>query len=175
MPEMPSHNVLLSEEQIQSRIDELAKEISEDYTGQSLLLLGVLKGSLHFLSDLARRIEVETEIDFVQVSSYGEGTESSGIVRIKKDLDNSIEGRHVLIVEDILDTGLTLKHLRELLGTRKPASLKVVTLLRKPEALQHGAHAEYVGFDIENRFVVGYGLDHGERFRNLPYVAELNQ
>lgn len=146
-----------------------------DYGEDPILLVGVLKGSYPFLADLTRQLGLNIEVDFVQTSSYGNKKSSSGIVQIVKDLDISIEGRHVLIVEDILDSGLTLKHLRELLGTRKPLSLKVVTLLLKPDAARHGAYAEYVGFEIPNQFVVGYGLDYAERYRNLPYVAVLKQ
>lgn len=167
--------VLLTERQIQDRVAELAREIAQDYGDTPLLLVAVLKGSFVFLADLTRHLGPSVEIDFVQTSSYGDGASSTGIVQIRKDLDISIEGRDVLVVEDILDTGLTLSHLRELLGTRRPKSLRVVTLLRKPEAARHAAQAEYVGFDIPNRFVVGYGLDHAERYRNLPYIAVLHQ
>lgn len=166
---------LLTERQIQDRIDQLAAQIKADYPTEPLLLVAVLKGSFVFLADLARRLGDNVQIDFVQVSSYGEGTASSGIVQIRKDLDVTIEGRDVLIVEDILDTGLTLAHLRDLFSTRRPKSLKVVTLLCKPAALRHQAQAEYVGFEIPDQFVVGYGLDHAERYRNLPYVAVLEQ
>jgi hypoxanthine phosphoribosyltransferase len=165
--------VLLTEKQIQARVAELAAQITADYGEAPLLLVAILKGSFVFLSDLVRHLGTNIEIDFVQVSSYGDRASSSGIVRIRKDLDVSIEGRDVLIVEDILDTGLTLAHLRELLATRRPRSLKAVALLCKPEALSHEAQAEYVGFEIPNEFVVGYGLDHAERYRNLPYVALL--
>lgn len=165
--------MLLSEHQIQGRIKELAEQIRADYPSEPLLLVAVLKGSFVFLADLSRQLGDNVEVDFVQVSSYGAGTSSSGIVQIRKDLDVSIEGRDVLIVEDILDTGLTLTHLRELFSTRKPRSLRVVTLLCKPEALRHQAQAEYVGFEIPDQFVVGYGLDQAERYRNLPYVAVL--
>jgi hypoxanthine phosphoribosyltransferase len=171
---VPTLDVLLSEEQIQNRIVELGAQITEDYGDAPLLLVGVLKGSYPFLADLSRQLGTNVEVDFVQTSSYGDGTTSSGIVQIRKDLDISIEGRHVLIVEDILDTGLTLRHLRELFNTRKPLSLKVVTLLCKPGAMRHETHAEYIGFDIADKFVVGYGLDHAERYRNLPYVAVLH-
>ena len=172
---MASLEVLLSEQQIQDKVSELARRISADYGDTPVLLVAVLKGSFLFLADLVRQLGANVEVDFVQTSSYGEGTSSTGVVQIRKDLDISIEGRDVLIVEDILDTGLTLAHLRELLGTRRPRSLKVVTLLRKPGAAQHGTQAEYVGFEIPDRFVVGYGLDHAERYRNLPYVAVLHE
>jgi hypoxanthine phosphoribosyltransferase len=170
-----SLEVLITERQIQEKVSELARRISADYGDTPVLLVSVLKGSFIFLADLMRQLGPNTEVDFVQTSSYGEGTSTSGVVQIRKDLDVSIEGRHVLIVEDILDTGLTLAHLRELLGTRRPRSLKVVTLLRKPDAAQRETQAEYVGFEIPDRFVVGYGLDHAERYRNLPYVAVLHQ
>lgn len=166
-----SVEMLLSGEQIQERIAELAREISRDYEGSELLLVGVLKGSFHFLADLARLLDPATLIDFVQVSSYGDQRSTTGVVQIRKDLDINIEGRDVLIVEDIVDTGLTLQHLRELLGTRHPRSLRVVALLTKPEARLHHTQIEYVGFEIPNEFVVGYGLDVGERYRNLPYIG----
>ncbi len=172
---MPSLEVLISEEEIRQRVAELGAQIKADYGEEPILLVGVLKGSYTFLADLTRHLGMNIEVDFVQTSSYGDGKSSSGIVQIRKDLDISIEGRNVLIVEDILDSGLTLKHLRELLGTRKPLSLKVVTLLCKPDAARHGAHAEYIGFEIPDKFVVGYGLDYAERYRNLPYVAVLHQ
>ena len=166
-----SLKILLSSEQIAARIDEMAKEIRADYGDAAILLVGVLKGSYMFLSDLSRRIGGPVTIDFVQTSSYGGGKSPSGVVQIRKDLDVNIEGMDVLLVEDIVDTGATLAHLRELFGTRRPKSLRVVTLLSKPEARQTHTPIEYVGFEIPNAFVVGYGLDYGERFRNLPYVA----
>jgi hypoxanthine phosphoribosyltransferase len=166
---------LFTSEQIAAKTRELADQIRAEYGGEQIVLLGVLKGSFHFLSDLSRLLADITEIDFVQTSSYGTGKSSTGVVQIRKDLDTNIEGRHVLIVEDIVDTGTTLAHLRELLGTRKPKSLKVVALLSKPEARKHKTQVEYVGFEIPNEFVVGYGLDYGERFRNLPYIAILHE
>lgn len=172
---MSSLDVLLSSEAIAERVAVLAKQISEDFQDEPMLLVGVLKGSFHFLSDLSRRLKGDISIDFVQVSSYGSGKSSSGVVQIRKDLDVNIEGRNVLIVEDIVDTGTTLNHLRELLSTRKPKSLRVVSLLRKPEAQKVLAPVEYVGFDIPNEFVVGYGLDFDERYRNLPYIAILRE
>lgn len=165
---------LLTSEQIQSRVRELAAAIDRDYSAEPLLLVGVLKGSLYFLADLSRHMEKEdVEVDFIQVSSYAQQRSSSGIVQIRKDLDTNIEGRSVLLVEDIVDTGATLVHLRELLGTRRPKSLKVVSLLSKLAARQVPVAVEYVGFEIENHFVVGYGLDYGERYRSLPYIAVL--
>ncbi|MBL8066653.1 MAG: hypoxanthine phosphoribosyltransferase [Chthonomonadaceae bacterium] len=161
--------------EIQDVCARIAREISDDYRGESVVLIAVLKGSYQFISDLSRLIEIPCEIDFVQVSSYGDGTESTGVVRIKKDHDINIEGRNVIIVEDIVDTGLTLKHLCELLSTRRPKSLAVASMLSKPEARKHEALINYIGFEIQNQFVVGYGLDHAEKFRNLPYIAVLGE
>lgn len=167
--------VLISAEAISAKVDELADQIRMDYGDEPVILLGVLKGSFHFLSDLSRRLADTTIVDFVQTSSYGSGKSSTGIVQIRKDLDINIEDQNVLIVEDIVDTGTTLAHLRELLAVRRPRSLKVVALLSKPEARKHKTQVEYVGFEILNEFVVGYGLDYGERFRNLPYIAILHE
>ncbi len=171
---MPSLESLFSESEIQAKCQDLAREIDLCYKGEPIILLAVLKGSYQFLSDLSRNIQSPCMIDFVQVSSYGDGKSSSGVVRIKKDHDISIEGQHVLIVEDIVDTGLTLAHLCDLLSTRKPASIRVVAMLSKPEARKHEALIDFVGFEIQNQFVVGYGLDHAERYRNLPYIAVLH-
>src|SRR6267154_4807470 len=165
--------VLVSADDLQRRVAELGEEISRDYAGRSLLLVGVLKGAVFFLSDLMRYIEVPVEVDFMAVASYGSATDSSGVVRILKDLDASIEGRDVVIVEDIVDSGLTLKYLLRNLGSRNPASLEVCALLTKPERRKVDLPTRYVGFEIPNRFVVGYGLDYAERYRNLPYVAAL--
>ena len=154
---------------------QLAGEISRDYEGRELLLVGVLKGAVFFLSDLMRQLDVNCEVDFMAVSSYGSSTESSGVVRIMKDLDTPIDGRDVLVVEDIVDSGLTLKYLLKTLSARNPASLEVCALLEKPERRKVDLSIRYTGFEIPNRFVIGYGLDHGERYRNLPYVAVLNQ
>jgi hypoxanthine phosphoribosyltransferase len=167
--------VLLDAQTIQSKIAELARQIALDYGDEEILLVGVLKGSFLFLTDLCRRLGNNVEIDFVQTSSYGGEKSSSGIVQIRKDLDINIEGKNVLLVEDIVDTGATLGHLRELLSTRKPKSLKVVTLLSKPEARTMEAPVEYLGFEIPSKFVVGYGLDYAERYRNLPYIAILHE
>jgi len=167
--------ILVQPDDLAHRVRELASEISGDYEGKDLLLVGVLKGAVFFLSDLMRELEVDCEVDFMAVSSYGSSTESSGVVRILKDLDASIDGRDVLVVEDIVDSGLTLKYLLRTLAARNPASLEVVALLEKPERRKVDLQIRYTGFEIPNRFVVGYGLDHGERFRNLPYVAALNQ
>lgn len=173
----PRLETLVEEAEIRKRTHELAAAIGEAYAEgmDNLLLVGVLKGSFHFLSDLSRAIPGNAEVDFMQVSSYDGAKKSSGIVRIRKDLDTNIEGRDVLIVEDIVDTGATLRHLRELLGTRKPRSLKVVSLLSKLQARGIPAEIEYVGFEIPDEFVVGYGLDYAERFRNLPYIAILRE
>jgi hypoxanthine phosphoribosyltransferase len=165
--------VLVSAEELQRRVAELGEEISRDYAGRSLLLVGVLKGAVFFLSDLMRFIEVPVEVDFMAVASYGSATDSSGVVRILKDLDGAIEGRDVLIVEDIVDSGLTLQYLMRNLGSRNPRTLEVCALLTKPERRKVDLPTRYVGFEIPNRFVVGYGLDYAERHRNLPYVAAL--
>jgi hypoxanthine phosphoribosyltransferase len=167
--------VLVSAEEVQRRVAELGEQISRDYAGRSLLLIGVLKGAVFFLSDLMRFIEVPVEVDFMAVASYGSATDSSGVVRILKDLDASIEGRDVLIVEDIVDSGLTLQYLMRNLGSRNPSTLEVCALLTKPERRKVDLPTRYVGFEIPNRFVVGYGLDYDERHRNLPFVAVLER
>lgn len=164
---------LLTEEQIQQGIVRLAQQILADHGDEPVILVGILKGSVYFLADLSRRLPTTVEIDFVQASSYLGQRESSGIVRIQKDIDISVEGRNVILVEDIIDSGLTVQHLRELFGTRKPKSLKVAALLSKSEARTKNVQVEYVGFEIPNVFVVGYGLDEKERYRNLPYIAIL--
>jgi len=166
---------LIEEESLQARIGELAKVLDESVGGEPVVLVGVLKGSLHFLSDLARRMKSDSQIDFMQTSSYHGRKSSSGIVQIRKDLDINIEGKNVIIVEDIVDTGVTLNHLRDLLCTRKPKSFQVVSLLNKIGARVVPTKIEHVGFDIPNEFVVGYGLDYEERFRNLPYIAILRE
>ena len=165
--------VLITEEQIARRLGELAGEIDTDYEGRDLLLVGVLKGAVMVMADLARALRSPVEMDWMAVSSYGSGTKSSGVVRILKDLDKDITGRHVLIVEDIIDSGLTLSWLLSNLGSRGPASVEVCALLRKPEAAQVEVPVRYVGFDIPNEFVIGYGLDYAERYRNLPFVGTL--
>nr|WP_202627958.1 hypoxanthine phosphoribosyltransferase [Cellulomonas sp. APG4] len=165
--------VLLSEEQIGTRLDELAERIDADYAGRDLLLVGVLKGAVMVMADLARRLHTPVEMDWMAVSSYGAGTSSSGVVRILKDLDTDLTGRHVLIVEDIIDSGLTLSWLLSNLRTRGAASVEIATLLRKPEAAKVEVDVRYVGFDIPTEFVVGYGLDYAERYRNLPFVGTL--
>jgi hypoxanthine phosphoribosyltransferase len=166
--------VLIEQLALQSRIAELGAEISADYAGRDLLLVGVLKGAVFFMADLMRELTVPCEIDFMAISSYGAATDSSGVVRILKDLDINVADREVLVVEDIIDSGLTLSYLMRNLRARKPASLEVVTLLTKPDRREIDVPVRYVGFEIPNRFVIGYGLDFAERYRNLPYVAVLN-
>ncbi len=165
--------VLLTEEQIHARLEELAVEIEADYAGLDVVLVGVLKGAVTVMADLTRAFTRTVEVDWMAVSSYGSGTKSSGVVRILKDLDRDISGRHVLIVEDIVDSGLTLSWLIANLGSRGPASVEVCTLLRKPEAAKVEVKLRYVGFDIPNEFVVGYGLDYAEKYRNLRVVGTL--
>ncbi|HEY4224275.1 MAG TPA: hypoxanthine phosphoribosyltransferase [Pseudolysinimonas sp.] len=165
--------VLLTEVQIHARIAELCRQIEKDYEGRDLLLVGVLRGAVMVMADLARELTRDLEMDWMAVSSYGSSTKSSGVVRIIKDLDTELEGRHVLIVEDIVDSGLTLSWLKSNLETRGPASVEICALLRKPEAQKVHVDAKYVGFDIPNAFVVGYGLDYAERYRNLRAVAVL--
>jgi len=165
--------ILVQADDLQHRVRELGAEITRDYEGRNLVLVGVLKGAVFFLSDLMRHIEIPCEVDFMAVASYGSATDSSGVVRILKDLDAAIEGRDVLIVEDIVDSGLTLQYLLRSLGARNPATLEVCALLTKPERRKVELPTRYVGFEIPNRFAIGYGLDHGERYRNLPYVAAL--
>ena len=170
-------SILISEEQIRARTAELAEEIAKRYPEDApegdLLLVGVLKGAIMFMTDFARALPIPAQLEFMAVSSYGSSTSSSGVVRILKDLDRDINGRNVLIVEDIIDSGLTLSWLRRNLATRNPASLSVVTLLRKPDAIKVDVEVANVGFDIPNEFVVGYGLDYNERYRDLPYIGTL--
>lgn len=170
----PIGTVLFDEETIRARVAELGREISRDYAGKAPILVNILKGGFIFLADLVRRIDVPCEMDFMVVSSYEDRTESSGVVRILSDLGLNIEGRHVLVVEDIVDSGLTLDYLRELLLARNPASLRVVTLLDKHERRKVHVPVDYVGFRIPDEFVVGYGLDYAQRFRNLPYITVLD-
>ena len=166
--------VLIDRDDLQRRIAELGEEISTDYAGRDLLLIGVLKGAVFFMADLMRNLTIPCEIDFMAISSYGVSTDSSGVVRILKDLDINIEGRDVLIVEDIIDSGLTLSYLMRNLEAREPASLEICALLTKPDRREAEVPVRYIGFEIPNRFVIGYGLDFGERYRNLPYVAVLS-
>lgn len=165
---------LISSEDLKRRVAELAAEISRDYTGRDLVLVGILRGAILFLADLMRQLEIDCEIDFMAVSSYGSSTDSSGVVRILKDLDTSIEGRDALIVEDIIDSGLTLQYLMRNLQARGPLSLEACTLLTKPARRRVELPLRYVGFEIPDRFVIGYGLDHAERFRSLDYIAALD-
>jgi len=165
--------VLVRPEDLQRRVRELGAELSTDYAGRDMLMIGVLKGAVLFMADLMRELTVPCEIDFMAVSSYGSATDSSGVVRILKDLDSSIEDRDVVLVEDIIDSGLTLHYLLRNLRARDPRSLEVCALLTKPERRRVDLPVKYVGFEIPNRFAVGYGLDHAQRHRNLPYVAAL--
>jgi len=169
----PIGEILVQPDQLKERVRALGVQISADYEGRDLLLVGVLKGATFFVADLMRNITAPCELDFMALASYGSQTDSSGVVRILKDLDAPIEGRDVLIVEDIVDSGLTLQYLLRNLGARDPASLEVCSLLTKPERRKADVPLKYVGFEIPNRFAIGYGLDHAERWRNLPYVASL--
>jgi hypoxanthine phosphoribosyltransferase len=173
--EAPIGEILVEADDLQRRVVELAAEVSRDYEGRDLVLVGVLKGAVFFVADLMRSLEVPCELDFMAVTSYGSATDSSGVVRILKDLDGSIEGRDVLIVEDIIDSGRTLHYLLRNLNARNPKSLEVCALLTKPERRRVDLPIKYVGFEIPNRFAIGYGLDHDQRFRNLDYVASLKE
>lgn len=166
--------ILISEDEIQKRVRELAEEVSKDYAGKEVLLLCILKGGLMFLADLAKHITVPVTMDFIGISSYGNATTSSGVVRIVKDLEDSIEGKHVLIVEDIIDSGLTLSYLINSLSIRNPASIKICTLLDKQVNREVDITVDYVGFTVPNEFLVGYGLDFQEYYRNIPYIFILN-
>jgi hypoxanthine phosphoribosyltransferase len=168
-------DVLVGADDLQRRVAELAREISADYEGKDLMLIGVLKGAVFFVADLMRQLTVPCEVDFMAVTSYGSATDSSGVVRILKDLDSSVEGRDVLIVEDIIDSGLTLHYLMRSLSARNPRSLEVCALLTKPERRRVDLPIRYVGFEIPNRFAIGYGLDFEQRYRNLDYVAALRE
>ena len=165
--------VLLTQEQLHGRLDEIAAQVDADYADKDLLLVGVLKGAVMVMADLARRLHTPIAMDWMAVSSYGSGTKSSGVVRILKDLDTDLTGKHVLIVEDIIDSGLTLSWLVSNLRSRGPASVEIATMLRKPDAAKVEVDVRYVGFDIPSEFVVGYGLDYAERYRNLPFVGTL--
>ena len=166
-------NILFTEEQIQEKLSDLAKQIEADYEGKDILMVGILRGAVMVMADLARAFHRHVEMDWMAVSSYGSGTKSSGVVRILKDLDTDISGRHVLIVDEIIDTGLTLSWLTSNLSSRAPASVEICTLLRKPDAVQMPIQVKYVGWDIPNEFVVGYGLDYQERYRNLRDIGTL--
>jgi hypoxanthine phosphoribosyltransferase len=165
--------ILLTEEKIREKVKNLGAKISEDYRGKDLIVLGILKGSVIFMSDLIREITIPCKMDFMAVSSYGDATESSGIVKIIKDLDFEIKGKDILIVEDIIDTGITLKYLMKYLSARNPNSLEIVCLLNKPERRKEQLDVKYLGFDIPDYFLVGYGLDYAEKYRNLPFVGVL--
>ena len=168
-------SVLIGEEELEARIKEMAAKISEDYAGESVHFLCILKGSVFFTCALAKALTIPATFDFMCVSSYGDGTKSSGIVRISKDTDETIEGKNVLVVEDIIDSGRTLAYLLEVLKQRKPKSLKLCTLLDKPSRRVTDVHVDYTGFVIEDRFVVGYGLDYAQKYRNLPYIGVVEE
>jgi hypoxanthine phosphoribosyltransferase len=168
-------DVLFSEEQIAARIADLAAEIESDHREKELVLVGVLKGAFVFMSDLARKIDLPLAVDFIGLSSYGEATESSGVVKITSDLTRPIEGKHVLVVEDIVDTGLTMRYLLDNLATRRPASVKICALLSKPSRARTRIPIRYLGFEVPDRFVVGYGLDAGEKFRNVPFIGVVKE
>lgn len=167
--------VLVSEEQIKARLIDMGKQITEDYKGKDLLIVGILRGSCVFMTDLIRHIDLPVSIDFLYVSSYGSGTVSSGMVKIVKDLDDNIENKNVLIAEDILDSGITLSHVIDIFMQRHPASLKICSLLNKPDRRVKPVKLDYKGFDVPDVFVVGYGLDYDQKYRNLPYVGELKK
>jgi hypoxanthine phosphoribosyltransferase len=166
-------NILISEQEIQDKVRELGKELTNDYQDQFPLAIGILKGAMPFMADLLKRVDTYLEMDFMDVSSYGNSTVSSGEVKILKDLDTSVEGRNILIIEDIIDSGLTLSYIVELFRYRKAKSIKIVTLLDKPSGRKVNLEADYVGFVVPDAFVVGYGLDYAERYRNLPYIGVL--
>ncbi|MDD7512228.1 MAG: hypoxanthine phosphoribosyltransferase [Peptostreptococcaceae bacterium] len=165
--------ILFTEEQILQRAKELGEEISRDYAGEDLVLLGTLKGAVLWMSDLMKNISIDTKIDFVSASSYGSGTMSTGIVKITKDVDMDLFNKHVLIIEDIIDTGTTLKYLRDYLAERNPKSIKICTLLDKPSRRKAEVYGDYIGFEVEDLFIIGYGLDYDQKYRNLPYVSYL--
>ncbi|KJU71988.1 hypoxanthine phosphoribosyltransferase [Clostridium baratii] len=167
--------VLFDEEQLSNKVRELGEQISKDYKGKDLLVVGVLKGSVVFAADLIKSIDIPCEIDFMAVSSYGNSTESSGVVRILKDLDHSIEGKHVLLVEDIVDSGITLTYLLKYLKARKAESIEIVSLLNKPERRTADLEVKYIGFEVPNEFIVGYGIDYAEKYRNLPFIGVLKE
>ena len=169
-----SISVLITREDVEKRIQELADKINSDYEGQEVTLICILKGSLFFTCELAKRLTIPVMIDFMQASSYGAGTKSTGVIQIKKELDNSIEGKNVIVIEDIIDSGRTLNFLLKVLSDREPKSLKLCTLLNKPDRREVEVNVDYNGFDIPDEFVVGYGLDYAQKYRNLPYVGVLN-
>ena len=167
--------VMISEEDVDAKIRELGERISQDYQGKQVHLICILKGSVFFVCELAKRITVPVSMDFMSVSSYGDGTKSSGVVRIAKDLDETLEGKNVIVVEDIIDSGRTLSYLLEVLEKRNPASMSLCTLLDKPERRTHEVKVDYIGFQIEDKFVVGYGLDYAQKYRNLPYIGVVEE
>ena len=167
--------VLISEEEVDARIKEMAEKISADYAGKTVHLIGILKGSVFFMCELAKRITIPVTLDFISVSSYGKGTQSSGVVKFNKDLDETIEGRDVIIVEDILDSGRTLSYVVDIMKRRNPASLEVITLLDKPDRRVVPVTLAMTGFEIPDKFVVGYGLDYAQKYRNLPYIGVVDQ
>ena len=168
-------DIIITEEQIAAKAVELGKEITEDYRGESVILLGILRGSIMWIAELMKRIDLDTEIDFMACSSYGSGTKSSGRVKVLKDLDSDITGRNVLIVEDIVDSGITLNYLKGYIENRGAASVRICTLLDKPDGRKVDIHVDYVGFTIENNFIVGYGLDYDQKYRNLPYICLMKE
>ena len=166
--------VLIDNDKLMKRVKEMAEELDKEYAGKTVHLIGILKGSVFFMTDLAKNMKSDVTMDFISVSSYGDGTESSGIVRLNKDLDESIEGKNVVIVEDIVDSGRTLSYVRKLFEDRRPASLKIITLLDKPERRVVDCKVEMSGFVIPDKFIIGYGLDYAQKYRNLPYIAVIN-
>jgi hypoxanthine phosphoribosyltransferase len=164
---------LITQEQIQKRAEEIGKQISDDFRGEEVLFVGILKGAVLWLSDVIKNVTIDTKIDFMAVSSYGAETKTSGVVRIIKDLDTSIEGKNVIIVEDIVDSGITLNYLKGYLLGRNPKALKICTLLDKPAGRRAEIHVDYIGFEVEDIFIIGYGLDYDQKYRNLPYISHL--
>ncbi len=165
--------IMLTEEEVEKRVIEMGRQISEDYAGRQIHMIGVLKGAVFFMCELAKHISVPVTLDFMSVGSYGDGTKSSGVVKINKDLDQSLEGKDVLVVEDIIDSGRTLSYLLEILAKRQPHSMKLCTLLDKPDRREKEVHVDYTGFVIPDKYIVGYGLDYAQKYRNLPYIAEV--
>ncbi len=172
---MPEMEILITQQQLADRVAELGRQITADYKGGQLLMVGILKGSVPFMADLMRAVQLDLRIDFMSVSSYGNATSTSGVVRILKDLDSDIRGKDVLIVEDIVDTGLTLAYLKEYLQARNPASIRIASMLDKPSRRKADLRPDYVGFTVEDRFIVGYGLDAAQRYRNLPYISWIKE
>lgn len=175
MLEQDVDQVLITEQQLDERIKEMGHQIAEDYQGEPLTIVGILKGAVIFFADLARAIDLPLQMDFMSVSSYGSGTTSSGVVKIIKDLDADVTGRHILLVEDIIDTGITLAYLKEYLSNRGAQSVKICTLLDKPTRREKAVHVDYIGFTMPDEFLIGYGVDYAENYRNLPYVASLKR